>query len=358
MRQRHLGRVWLAALGAGALGSLARGGEPSVWRGGWCSLRDADAVIACARETGFTALIAHGPPDRMRDFSRRCREQGIEPYFWFALGPGDKTLEACRQVMSPAEEQRALELQADQDPAKHGYQFGGEPIPGRHEVFESPLLCFHQPAVADWCRAQIEAMLTACPDLAGVAFDYFGYRNYRHCLCERSRRLAADFRAAHPELDEAAALDRFSLESLLSFNNDLAAFVRRVRPGARVATHVYPVFLPEPLYGNRLDVDYCCQTVAWFFPPYWEREKIMAYATTVVREGPRFFPHARGVPFVGVYAGRPYADKSPERLEAELAAVREAVGLSALSIYDFGEFARHPGLKTVLARALAPAEPP
>jgi len=38
-----------------------------------------------------------------------------------------------------------------------------------------------------------------------------------------------------------------------------------VKPEAKTAIHVYPTFLPEPLYGKRLDLDYCCQSVACIF---------------------------------------------------------------------------------------------
>jgi len=343
------------ALAARSGAAGAADGAP--WRGGWCSVGNIEAKIACAKEVGFTALITHGPVERMQAFAKLARGQGIDAYYWFAPTPGDKALDPYRQVMSPEDDQRLAELQADTDPAKHGYQFGGEPQPGHHEVLESPLLCFHHLQVAESCRTQLRTLLDACPELAGVAFDYLGYRNYRHCLCERSRQLAAEYRLAHPDLDEATALDRFSLESLVAFNNDLASFVRTIRPGTKVATHVYPVFFPDPLYGNRLDVDYCCQTVAWFFVPYWSPERIADYASRVVRDQARYHPNAHGVPFIGVYSGKPFADKSPEHLTAELATVRQAVGLGALSIYNFDEFTRHPELRAALAQALQPPPP-
>jgi hypothetical protein len=347
-----------AAVLAAAFWGSSHAAESAVWRGGWCSLGNIEAKIACAKRTGFTALIAHGPVDRMQAFAKLSAEQGVEAYFWFAPTPGDKALDPFQQEMSPEDDRRLAELKADNTPDKQGYQFGGEPQSGRHEVLESPLLCFHHPEVAEHCRQQLRAMLEACPELTGVAFDYFGYRNYRYCQCARSRQLLDEFRQAQPELDEGGARDRFSLESLVAFNNELAAFVRTTRPGAKVATHVYPVFLPDPLYGNRLDVDYCCQTVAWFFVPYWSRERTAQYAAKVVGEQARYRPQARGVPFLGVYAGKPFADKTPERLTAELTAVRTAVGLNALSIYNFDEFVKHPELEAALAKALQPTPLP
>jgi hypothetical protein len=260
------------------------------------------------------------------------------------------------QVMNAEEDAALQRIQSDNRPGKGGYQFGGEPVGGL-EVLTAEMLCFHRPEVLAFLKDEATAAL-AVPGIKGVAFDYFGYRNYRNCQCDRSRQLLAEYRNTHPDLGEATARDRFSLDSLVAFNNELAAFGRNVRPGTKVATHVYPTFLPEPLYGSRLDVDYCCQTVAWFFVPYWSRERTAEYATRVVREQSRFFPNARGVPFIGVYAGQPFADKTPDRLAAELAAVRDAVGLSALSIYNFDEFVKHPELKAVLTQALRAAPQP
>lgn len=337
--------------GSGLCLSAEAGGTP--WRAGWCSLRKPGELVACAKEVGFNALIAHGSKERMRAFAKRAKDAGIESYYWISLIPKGKDMARFAQVMGPEDDRALDEITADKDPAKHGYQFGGEPLPNRHDVLTTPVLCFHHPEVFAYCKRTIREMMEACPDLTGVAFDYFGYRNYRCCLCPYSRELFAAWRKQHPELSGQKALEQFSRDTLVDFNNRLAAFVRRIRPGAKVATHVYPVFLPEPLYGNRLDVDYCCQTVAWFFKPYWSTEKTARYARSVVREQGRFHSRARGVPFIGVYAGRSYADKSPERLERELRIVKQTVGLDALSFYSFNEFVKHPELRNVLKRMLA-----
>ncbi len=352
MRRPQTFAAWIVLLAAPGL----RGAD-APWRAGWCSLHKPEELVACAKELGFQALIAHGSKERMRVFCKLAKDAGLESYYWISLIPKGKRMARFAQVMTPDDDRSLAAIKADKDPAKHGYQFGGEPLPNRHDVLLSPVLCFHRPEVFAYCQRIIREMMDACPDLTGVAFDYFGYRNYRCCECPYSRRLFAEFRRRHPNLSEQAARKRFSLETLVDFNNRLAAYVRRLRPGAKVATHVYPVFLPEPLYGNRLDVDYCCQTVAWFFKPYWSDEKIARYARVVVGEQARYHPHARGVPFIGVFTGRPYADKSPERLARELRIVRKTVGLDALSFYSFNEFVKHPALRETLRRALAGKTP-
>jgi hypothetical protein len=61
---------------------------------------------------------------------------------------------------------------------------------------------------------------------------------------------------------------------------------------------VYPTFLPDPLYGNRLKADFCGQTVAWYFP--WDTEKIAQYTKFTVMEQNKYLEGVRGVPFVGL----------------------------------------------------------
>jgi hypothetical protein len=323
-----------------------------VWRAGWASLREPEKLIACARELRFNALIVHADPQRMKEFSELTKRNGIECYYWFSLVARGEQHKALRQVMSRAEERRLAELAADKDPRKHGYQFGGEPLPGRREVLQTRLLCFHRPEVVAYCKKHLSEMLEACPALTGIAFDYFGYQNYRCCLCPYSQERLRIYHDAHRAFSDEGARNQFALESLVAFTNEMADHVRAVRPSAKVAVHVYPVFAPEPLYGNRLDVDYCCQTVAWFFEPYWPAEKVARCARTVVREQNRYWRRQQGIPFVGVYAQRAVADKSPERLAEELRTIKRHARTYSLSVCSFDEFIRHPKLRRVMKKAL------
>jgi hypothetical protein len=126
-----------------------------------------------------------------------------------------------------------------------------------------------------------------------------------------------------------------------------------VRPGVKVTIHVYPTFLPEPVYGWRLDVDTCCETVAWFFEPYWSADKVADHTRRVTQRTGSPFAGSQGVPFFGLYVGRPDADKPPERLAEELAIIRQHAGLSALSVCSFNEFIKHEAMRRVVKEALA-----
>ena len=331
---------------------------PAPWRSGWCFPREPAKTAACAEALGFSALISHGSEERMRALCTEARARGIDTYFWFSLIPPGDEMRASVQVMSEADSRRLKELKEDADPTKHGYQFGGEPLPGHHDVLTTSILCFHRPEVVQYCRERLRSIVDAEPGLAGVAFDYFGYQNYRCCHCPVSEARFEAFRTAHPDLGLVEARVRFARDSLVEFSNALAQYVRSLRRGLKVATHVYPVFLPEPLYANRLDVDYCCQTAAWFFKPYWPVAKVERYARSIVHSYGASYRQACGVPFVGVYVGRPYADKAPERFAEELRTIFGATGTTRLSLYDFGVIVDHEPMRLVLERALAPVVRP
>jgi hypothetical protein len=352
----------LVSLLAGSLSA----GEPTVWRSGWTSMAKPAETIDCAREIGFNALVFHGPVERMQQWSAMTKGAGIESYYWFSpiIHEHDADLAPLAQVMTGEDETAQQKLRADEDPKKGGYQFGGEPLPLRrdpaspdHDVLLGVrLLCFHRPESMAWCKKQISEMLLSCPDLTGVGLDFFGYQNYRRCLCPRSMQLFDAYRRRNPDGPREQALAEFSRDTLVGTINELSRYARGVRPGVKVTIHVYPTFLPEPVYGWRLDVDTCCETVAWFFEPYWSAEKVADYTLRVTQRRGRAFAGSRGVPFFGLYVGRPEADKPPERLAEELAIIRKHAGLSALSVCSFNELVKHEAMRRVMKEALAADE--
>ncbi|MHB8901604.1 MAG: hypothetical protein ACYC6Y_22860 [Thermoguttaceae bacterium] len=351
-----------ATAGQDGASDRAGAGEVKTWRSGWVSMAQPEETIACAREIGFNALIFHGPVERMKEWSSLTKAAGIESYYLLsAVAPEDNAeLARLGQVMSPDDEAAMEALRTTKDPKKGGYQFGGEPLPSRrdpagpdHDVLTTRLLCLHRPESVAWCRRQITAMLTACPDLTGVGLDFFGYQNYRNCLCPHSQQLFEEYYRLHPGEARDKAEEAFSRETLVATINELSRYARRVRPGAKVTIHVYPTFLAEPLYGWRLDVDTCCETVAWFFEPYWDEEKVAEYTLRVTRSDGRAYTGSRGVPFFGLYVGRPEADKPAERLSLELAIIRRQAGLGALSVCSFNELVKHREVRQVVKEALA-----
>lgn len=324
---------------------------------GWGSGKP-DEMVPAAAKAGFSELVVHH--DNAAEFSRYIelgRQHGIDIYAWLYLGDvkawkaAHPDIAPPMQVMNAEEDAALARINADKTPGKSNYQFGGEPVQAM-EVLTTPLLCFHDPRVVAFFKSQIAEML-AFPGVRGVALDYIGYRNYRCCRCPLSMELAAAHHRSHPSLSADQAMDQFSLQSLVEFNNVLAAHARAVDPKTKVITHIYPLYLPEPLYGNRLDVDVCGQTAAWFFEPFWSSTKITEYARVIVEDANRFHPRPRGAALLG-YMSK--TNKTPDRVEAELLAIF-AGGCHRVHICDFKSAVNQPDIAAILAKYFARPAP-
>lgn len=308
------------------------------WGGG-----KAEEVVPKAAAIGFAELVVHHEDaTNFAHFIELGKQHDIGVYAWLFLGDIPAWKKAYPgsvpplQVMSPAEDAALKRIQADKTPGKSRYQSGGEPV-NEMEVLETPLLCFHDPAVMEAFKKQIDEMLSF-PGVKGVAFDYIGYQNYRCCLCKTSQVQFEVYRKQHPKLSRELALESFSLETLVEFNNRLSAYVKTVNPAAQVITHIYPVYLPEPLYGNRLDLDTCAQTAAWFFEPFWNTNKITAYARIIAKEANRYHSRPHGAALIGYSK---YPVKSGERLTAELQAILDG-GCSRVHVCSLNEVLNTP----------------
>lgn len=345
---------WIVCVFGVLLACTAARAEPRVltgWGGG-----KPDEVMPAAARVGFGEVVVHH--DDAAVFSRFIelgRQHGIAVYAWLHGGDvkawkaAHPDLEPPLQVMTEQEDAALQRILADKTPDKSRYQWGGEPVQ-ELEVLTTPLLCFHDPRVLAFFQKQTEQML-AFEGAAGVAFDFIGYRNYHCCHCPLSRQLAEQYQREHPELSPEAALQRFSLESLVRFNNDLAAHVRRVQPQARVITHIYPLYQPEPLYGNRLDVDVCGQTAAWFFAPYWSPRKISDYTRVIVQEARRHHARPVGAVLIG-YDDKLQPVKPAEQVRLELQAILDA-GATRVHVCSLNSVLRQPDVAAVFAEFFA-----
>jgi hypothetical protein len=348
--------VWASTIYAqnGSIEATAPKLTEKVWRGGWANKeKDPQVLVDTARKLGFSALMINAGDDfaYLNDLCERARKAHIDIYYSFLITGTPKEKEWW-QVVSPAEAEKVRRIKEDKTPGKNGYQYGGEPINDQTDIHETEFLCFHRPEVVVSCSKKLEDVLQKCPGLAGIAFDFFGYKNYRSCHCPVSEKMFGEYLKQN-ELPRTNALEQFSLDTLVDFNNRLADHCRKFRPGIKIATHVYPTFIPEPVYGNRLDVDYCMQTVAWFFKPFWDSAKVKNYTRKVVREEKCYFTRAQGIPFVGIYMDKPNPEmnKPAERFREELRSIRRA-GSQSFGIYPFNVFITHPELGDILIEEL------
>ena len=337
-------------LGNTALGAQGRFVQLTGWGGG-----KPEEIVPQAAEVGFNEIIVgNHDPQYLGQIISLGQKHRIGIYSTIQLGDLKDWKKRSPDVAPPCQEMNVEEIaaleriRADKTKGKSGYQYGGEPVHGL-DVLQTSLLCFHNPEVRVFFEEQIRDLLQV-PGLRGIAMDFFGYQNYRCCRCPASMKAFEAWHQQHPDLPRDKALDRFSLQTLVDFVNTLARYARSVRSDAKVTCHVYPVFLPEPLYGNRLDVDYCGQTAAWYFEPLWSFEKVRDYTRVICGEEKKYFSRPEGVAMIGVYT-RPelFPLKSPERLTMELQAILDGGG-DRVQVCSLNDVLKDPPTREVFRR--------
>jgi len=297
---------------------------------GWgIDAKNLDAFMVDAESVGFSALITTSSDP---EFLTRAVEAGarhsigifacISPMarlgrLWSAKHP-DRPVPW--QVMSEDEEAALSFIAAGSNRYIIPYQFGGEPVM-TNEVLTGRIICFSSQEARDLFKPVIDD-IASVPGLEGLAFDGFGYQNYHSCHCDRCRSLLADYAQAHPELSEDEASVAFFRDTLIDYINYLADYARSRRADIKTTIHIWPVFAPDPLYGNRLDVDFCGQTAAWY--TLWPQEKIAEYSRIITEEAQEYHRRQQGVGMIGYY-DRPgkFPVKDAARVDMELGTMIE-----------------------------------
>lgn len=309
--------------------------------------------FAKAKEVGVKQVISFsGNPLHLAAMVKEGRKYDMPVYG--CVTPIGKDLP--QQEMNQEENAFRARILADKTREKNRYQFGGEPYHPL-EVLDLSIACFHHEAVRKEIKKRIRNVVMV-PGIAGVAFDFFGYSNYRCCRCPLSMKLARAYHEKHPEMTEQGALEAFSLESLVDFYNEMADYARSLKPGIRVACHVHPVFLPELHHGNRLKLDECCQTAAWFMEPYWSKERIEERVRVIFGEEKKYWPFAEGAALLGTTATEKasHPPKPPRRVEFEIRTMLNA-GADRIHVCSWSDVMRSPEHLAIFKRIFVPTSP-
>lgn len=319
----------------------------------WGSVTDEASARAYA-EVGVTDVFVKGT-----NGLAAARKYGLRTYCGFGpngthgqvLSAEEKKhfdyLNATELKKSLTKDERRAEIEARRK--KANCQFGGEPqtLP---DMCPDRIICFLGDEALSKSKARMDKTLGDNPQVDGIAFDYIGYVNLHSCECEDCKTRFAVWLKAGGRAENEENRNLFFREQLVNYINALVDYAKSVRPGIKVAMHLYPAFRPDPLYGKDLKADYIEETVAWYFQ--WPDEKISDYTRRIVTTP--HMPGARSVPFVGLNAteGRALAYKSPERLDHELRLILAAGGRS-VAVCNGADMLK-PGYREVFMR-YAPA---
>lgn len=331
---------------------------------GWGNLRD-EATAQMFQDLGVTDVTVRD--EKQIELANRF---GMKPY----LPAGGKGRYA--QKITEAQEQFQRQLNGDWLPPLEKnataeqkqqrreeiaayrrsiqYRWGDAPEAGSspEEVLPQSILCFLGPDNLQLALDDIDQK-ARIPGLAGFSLDYIGYTNYRGCYCDACLGRLQAYLHQHQLKDTPANHDAFYLQELIDYNNALVRHVKAINPNLKVMAHIYPVFLPQPLYGNRLMIDFCGQTVAWYFP--WDESKIRSYSRNVVGQQHRYHSGVRGIPFMGYYQESvDFPKKDAYRVELELRAILES-GSDILMVYNINHVLRDLEVSAVFKKYCAPA---
>jgi hypothetical protein len=317
----------------------------------WANLKD-EEIARRLSQVGVTDVRVSN--ELQRDLALRF---GMRPYVGVFAPRGPH-----RQVMSPQEEEHWAYIngqdlsgvsreqkrdEMDRRRLERQHRYGGEPDAELDTLNDDRIACFASDEGYQQSKAALDTLLAKVPGVAGVFFDYIGYTNFKGCHCEHCLAAYQAHLEAEHLTDTPANRDAFHRDRLVTYINAMVDQVKATHPDYQVVIHIYPTFLPEPLYGNRTKADFCGQTVAWFFP--WDQDKIARYTRAVIGEQNRYFPVVRGVPFVGLNRGPGSLwVKDAATLERELATIR-AAGTDMLMVCD-GNDMIEPGLAQVFRK--------
>ncbi len=229
------------------------------------------------------------------------------------------------------------------------YAFGGEPEPGREkdDVLQYGQPCFVGPDARSNSVARILAALDKNPEADMVLFDYVGYQNYRRCHHPDCERLYREYLAANGLKDTPESEKEFFLGELVAVNNAMHDAIKARNPRIVTGAHLYPVFLPEPLYGYRLKFDVIFETCAWYLK--WPDEKIKAYAADCLAKRPADYPRSRRVPFIAVTRGKWCENKTAADVERELNDLLDA-GVDEICAFEMTAIVGDPELYSVFLK--------
>ena len=206
------------------------------------------------------------------------------------------------------------------------YRYGGEKDV-EMDVLNENINCFISDTDFSYTKKRLDKILKeAVPGVKGIYFDYIGYINHKGCYCKECLEKLKDHLKKNNLSDTQANRDMFYRNELVKYYNKAVDYVKSKRPDFKIVAHLYPDFQPDPLFGNRLKVDYCGQTVAWYFK--WPLEKIARYTRYVVKHAKDHHSFAEGIPFLGINSSRKTSlgYKSPADLEKELQIILAAGG--------------------------------
>lgn len=286
--------------------------------------KNPDKFIADAEAVGFDVLITWSTdPVFLKKAVEAGKKNNIKIFACLAPMGGLGSLWTKQypdrpvpwQIMTEDEEAARKFIMAGRNQYIIPYQFGGEPKM-TNEVLETKIICFNNQEARELFKPLIDEIVSV-PGIEGLAFDGFGYQNYHRCNCDHCQKLLVEYSSKHLDMSKDETEVAFFRNALVDYINHLADYARSKKEDIKTSIHIWPVFAPDPLYGNRLNIDFCGQTAAWY--TLWPKEKIAEHSRIISGKAQKYHQRQQGVGMIGYY-DRPgqFPVKDASRVDMEL----------------------------------------
>ncbi|MBT97512.1 MAG: hypothetical protein CL902_02655 [Dehalococcoidia bacterium] len=226
------------------------------------------AAIEFAAKLGLDTLVFLGATQQTvaRAHDRRIRI--IEPVFPYADETFGETHPNAVQKVRDFE-QAVLETRSGQPWVRmHGENYRWQSF-----LLTRSLACYSHPESLAELETRVSRALEFADD---IAFDGFGFNNYYACFCDRCSGLRQEAAREDTNRSDVQKIADVSARTLVEVHHRLHDHAKSVRPDTLVINHVWPKFLPDEYIGFRYKLDFCTQTISWFYPPEWRIERVEA----------------------------------------------------------------------------------
>ena len=225
---------------------------------GWgINAKNLDTFFADAAEIGFDALITESTDSVFLEKAVNLGKiHNIKVFVYLAPMGGIEKIWSAKypekpfpwQIISETETATATFLSAGRNKYLVPHQWGGETVLA-NEVLINKILCFSNIEGRALFEPIIDRIVTV-PGIGGLAFDGFGYQNFHACHCAACQKGLVEYRTKHPEMSQEVSSNCFYRDLLVGYINHLANYARSKDTTIKTTIHIWPVFVPEPLYSK------------------------------------------------------------------------------------------------------------
>ena len=299
-----------------------------------------EQAVDFATNLGFDTIVTNSATPKMVEQAHSNNLKVIATVFPNADNTFQKSYPQALQKMRDFEDNISDAMDGQSHVSLTGVSYRWQGI-----LLRRTTLCYEHSESRSELKKHVELALKIAD---GIALDGFGFSNYYACFCDQCETLRTKAKNQNPNLSNFEILAQVSTKTLIDVHRLLHDHAKSINPNAIVTNHVWPMFNPDEYIGAQYKLDYCTQTITWFYPPEWRLKRVEMEAAEMKRlENPE---QNLFVPFIGIL-DIPDFVRTPKRLAREIEIALQ-YGEGNLVISRLTTLQNHPELAQVVKDAL------